>query len=216
MRRYLLVVIFFTLGFVLVGCGGHRVGTSGPQFADNMITLADFADLHFNAKEYIHDMTEVVPGKIWLHQVQGARLSRYRSFAVLALPSRFVSQQKNVPIALLEGELQASLQQQLRELSLGHGENGGKVLTVKAMVVEAKPGSRIARYLIGIMGAGKASVAVAVEVFEPGQSQPSLLLYGKGILASGEYGGNSAGLLTKVISSLSQQLAAQIIAARRS
>ena len=173
-----------------------------------MATLADFADMGFDRQRYLRDMDEVEPGQLWLQRVEGARLTKQNHFMVEELPSRFVAEQKNVPVGPLQEKFIQGLRQGLPVVS-ADGEGG--VLTVKAMIVEARPGSRIARYLVGIMGAGKASLAVAVEVFEPGQHKPSLRIYMQDSHSKGEYGGNSVQLLEKLSQGMARRISEQIV-----
>lgn len=204
-------LVFLLLGVLcFVGCGKGG-GPTGPQFVATTPALADFANLKFDSKLYLADMEEVVIGEIWLARVKGAILPANAFLVVRPQENRFLVETKKIAPTQLQETLSETLSRSLQAYSNGSGLDS-KSLTVQAMVVEANPGSRVARYLIGIMGAGKASVTVVVEVFEPGQAKPSLRLVAKGSLAKGDYGGDSSKLLQAIIEDVTTKLAEHLLA----
>jgi len=74
-------------------------------------------------------------------------------------------------------------------------------LRIEGAVVECNPGSRAARYLVG-MGAGKADCAVVCEAFEPGQSSPCIRIYTRDTSSGGLFGGDSRAMLNHILNQL--------------
>ena len=81
----------------------------------------------------------------------------------------------------------------------------GGPLRIEGSLVECNPGSRAARYLVG-MGAGKAAVAGVIEVFEPGKKRPSLRLYARDTASAGGFGGDSVSMMNHIINVLAVRM----------
>jgi hypothetical protein len=191
MKNIVYVLIVAAALFALNGCGGARSG--GTPLAPGQVSkLSDFQPNSFNHKVYRVGMVKVASNTLaW--QDPKARLGDYHSVKIegptdkyLPINANFIHQ----PYVTSFGKsFKANLD--LKQTT------SSKSLRMVVAVVECNPGSRAARYWVG-MGAGKAAASVVVEVYEPGKSTPSLKIYARDTGSAGMFGGDSVAMMTHI------------------
>ena len=206
MQRLLLPCLALGLLFLLVSCSPPTKPT-GPQFEDDCLALRDFAGKPFDPVKYRKSMVWLEQEGIWMVRVRGASFSAADVVNLGSQAKPLLQPHKKIDVKLLQHGLEATL---LQRFPKSQPTAPGRSLTMKAIVVEAKPGNRLARYLVGIMGAGKASASIVVEIFEPNQKRPTMRFYGKGSRGSGKYGGDSQALLQDIITDLAETIASRL------
>jgi hypothetical protein len=166
-------------------------------------TFKNYPDgtFHLKAKEYISGMQRGGHNLlIWRNP--GMNLSQYGSVQVTEFGGRLLPQQANFPydphVALFNSVFRSSLRLPQRE--------SPDSLVIEGAVVECSPGNRAARALVGF-GAGRAGCAVVCEVYEPGKASPSIRIYTRETNASGNWGGDSFGMLNNLLSQIAMRLA---------
>ena len=166
-------------------------------------TFKNYADgtFHLRAKEYVSGMQRGGHNLlIWKNP--GLNLSQYSSLKVMEFGGRLLPPQANFPydphVALFNSVFRSSLKLPQRE--------SPDSLLIEGAVVECNPGSRAARALVGF-GAGRAGCGVVCEVYEPGKAGPSLRIYTRETNASGNWGGDSFGMLNNLMSQIAVRLA---------
>ncbi len=192
----LYVLLCAAVVFALNGCGGASSGGGASLAPDQVKTLSDFSDNAFNAKAYVQGMGG--ENRVYVWQDPAANLAGYRSASMDRFSGRLLPLQDKFSydpyIKSLEGSVRDSLD-----------IKAGGPLRIEGSLVECNPGSRAARYLVG-MGAGKAAVAAVIEVFEPGKSRPSLRLYARDTASAGGFGGDSVSMMNHIINVLAVRL----------
>lgn len=192
MKNILYLLIVVAAVFALNGCGGARSG-GGATLAPNQVSkLTDFQPNSFNYKVYRAGMSKVATNTMYWQDPK-ARLGDYHSVKIegptdkyLPINANFVHQ----PYVTSFGKaFKANLD--LKQSS------SSKSLRLVLAVVECNPGSRAARYWVG-MGAGKAAASVVVEVYEPGKTNPSLKIYARDTGSAGMFGGDSMAMMTHI------------------
>ncbi len=196
-RPELLVLVAAVLVLALSGCGGVHSGRLSTE-PEQVLTLRDFPDHAFDAKAYKADM--VLEDDVYVWQDPAADLAGYQAATVSKFSDRLLPIQDEFSYEPYVQSFEAAVREAL-EL-----EEGGE-LRLKGALVECNPGSRMARYLIG-MGAGKAAVAGVIELFEPGKRRPSLRLYGRDTASSGDFGGDSEAMLNHISHTLGLRMVA--------
>ncbi len=195
-RNALYILLCAAVVFALNGCGGANSGGGSSLAPDQVKALIDFPDKAFDAKAYVHGMGG--ENRVYVWQDPAADLSGYRSATMGRFSGRLLPAQDRFSyepyIKSLEGAVRDSLD-----------IKSGGTLRIEGSLVECNPGSRAARYLVG-MGAGKAAVAGVIEVFEPGKSRPSLRLYARDTASAGGFGGDSVGMMNHIINVLAVRL----------
>ncbi len=180
--------------------GGFLVGGEVSSQAP-FKSFKDYPDHTFNAKEYIQGMKKG-GHNLLIWQDTGVNLSQYRTVKVTEFGGRLLPEQTAFSydqfIAVFNSTFQSSL-------TLTK-EDSPEALLIEGAVVECNPGSRAARYWVG-MGAGKAGGAVVCEIYEPGSSQPCIRIYTRDTASSGSFGGNSVAILNHIFTQLGSRLA---------
>jgi hypothetical protein len=190
-----------TLIIVLVGVvfGGNNASSQTAG-----ISFKSYPDRTFNVKEYIQGMQKGARNLlIWQDPV--VDLKKYTAVKVTEFGGRLLPDQNafsyNSYIALFNSVFKSSL-----KLSQTDSPDA---LLIEGAVVECNPGSRAARYWVG-MGAGKAGGAVVCEVYEPGKSQPCIRIYTRDTGSAGSFGGNSVLMLNNIMSVVASVLATKL------
>lgn len=182
--------------FTLNGCGGARSGGGASLAPDQVKALSDFSDHAFDARAYIYGMGG--ENRVYVWQDPAADLGGYRNANLTRFSGRLLPIQDKFAyepyVKSFEGSVRDSL-----DLKAGGS------LRIEGSLVECNPGSRAARYLVG-MGAGKAAVAGVIEVFEPGKTRPSLRLYARDTASAGGFGGDSVGMMNHIINVLAVRM----------
>lgn len=194
-RNVLYVLLCAAMVFALNGCGGARSGGGAALAPDQVKALSDFPDQNFNARAYIAGMGG--ENRVYVWQDPAADLGRYRSATLSKFSGRLLPPAAFPYEPYIKG-FEAAVKDSLDIKS-------GGPLRIEGNLVECNPGSRAARYLVG-MGAGKVAVAGVIEVFEPGKSRPSLRLYARDTGSAGGFGGDSSGMINHIINVLAVRL----------
>jgi hypothetical protein len=172
-------------------------GTTPAPF----ISFKNYPDHVFNVREYINGMQKG-GHNLLIWKDPSVNLSQYSSVKATEFGGRLLPQQNvysyDPYIALFNSVFKSSFKPPQTDAP--------NALLVDGAVVECNPGSRAARYWVG-MGAGKAAGAVVCEVYEPGKSQPCIRIYTRDTGSSGSWGGDSASMLNNIMSQLATRLA---------
>jgi hypothetical protein len=179
-----------------------------PAAAPSQVNSAPFTTFknypdhtfHLKVKEYIHGMRKGGHNLlIWRDST--LNLSQYSSAKVTDFGGRLLPQQNvfsyDPYIALFNSVFRSSLKLPQKE--------SPDSLLIEGAVVECNPGSRAARAWVGF-GAGRAGGAVVCEVYEPGKSSPCMRIYTRETNASGNWGGDSVGMLNNILSQVAMRL----------
>ncbi len=192
MKNILYVLVVVTAFFALNGCGGSRSGSTVALAPDQVSKLADFPANGFDHKVYRAGMSKVATNTLYWQDPK-ARLGDYHSVKIegptdkyLPINASFVHK----PYVTAFGKA-FNTNLDLKQSS------GAKSLRLVVAVVECNPGSRAARYWVG-MGAGRAAATVVVEVYEPGKSTPSLKIYARDTGSAGMFGGDSMSMMNHI------------------
>lgn len=188
-KNILYVLVAAIAIFALNGCGGSRSGGGTSIAPDQVSKLSDFPANGFNYRTYRAGMSKVATNTLYWQDPK-ARLGDYHSVKIEGPTDRYLPINANFvhqPYVTAFGKaFEANLD--LKQSS------SSKSLRLVVAVVECNPGSRAARYWIG-MGAGKAAATVVVEVYEPGNSNPSLKIYARDTGSAGMFGGDSTSMM---------------------
>ena len=183
------VAVFFTLN----GCGGSRSGGGVALAPNELAKLSDFNSNQFNHKAYVRGMAKVARNTLYW-QDPNAHMGDFHFVNVVGPEDRYLPINPNFVhepyVKGFAGFFNNNLD--LKQKSTG------KTLLVKTAVVECNPGSRAARYWVG-MGAGKAVATVVIEVYEPGKTTPSLKLYARDSASAGGFGGDSMSMMNHIM-----------------
>lgn len=192
MKNILYALIVVGAVFALNGCGGSRSGGGVALAPDQVAKLSDFGANQFNHKVYVNGMSKVARNTLYW-QDPNAHMGDYHFVNIEGPTDKYLPINANV-------EHQAYVKGFARifddNLDLKQKKTG-KTLRVVTAVVECNPGSRAARYWVG-MGAGKAVATVVVEVYEPGKTTPSLKIYGRDSASAGGFGGDSMAMMNHI------------------
>ncbi|MBU0682402.1 MAG: DUF4410 domain-containing protein [Proteobacteria bacterium] len=195
-RNVLYILVCAAVVFALNGCGGARSGGGSSLAPDQVKALSDFSDHAFDARAYIVGMGG--ENRVYVWQDPAANLGGYHNATMGRFSGRLLPSQDKFSyepyIKSFEGSVRDSLD-----------IKAGGTLRIEGSLVECNPGSRAARYLVG-MGAGKAAVAGVIEVFEPGKKRPSLRLYARDTASAGGFGGDSVGMMNHIINVLAVRM----------
>ncbi|MEN8257201.1 MAG: DUF4410 domain-containing protein [Thermodesulfobacteriota bacterium] len=192
----LYILLCAAVVFALNGCGGARSG-GGRTLAPNEVkVLSDFPDHAFNAKAYVYGMGG--ENRVYVWQDPAADLGGYHSATMTRFSGRVLPAQGKFSYEPYIKSFQGSIRDSL-------DIKPGGALRIEGSLVECNPGSRAARYLVG-MGAGKAAVAGVIEVFEPGKKRPSLRLYARDTASAGGFGGDSGSMMNHIINVLAVRM----------
>lgn len=177
-------------------------GTTFPRTtAVPAISFKNYPDHAFNVKEYIEGMQRG-GHNLLIWKDPSADLSRYTSVKITEFGGRLLPEQNVFSyepyIALFNSVFKSSIKQPQQDTP--------DALIIEGAVVECNPGSRAARYWVG-MGAGKAAGAVVCEVYEPGKPHPCIRIYTRDTASFGTFGGDSVAMLNNIFSQLASRLA---------
>ncbi len=192
----LYVLLCTAVVFALNGCGGASSGGGSSLAPDQVKALSDFPDHGFNAKAYVRGMGG--ENRVYVWQDPAADLGKYRSATLTRFSGRVLPAQGKFSYDPYIKSFQGSIRDSL-------DIKPGGPLRIEGSLVECNPGSRAARYLVG-MGAGKAAVAGVIEVFEPGKKRPSLRLYARDTASAGGFGGDSVSMMNHIINVLAVRM----------
>lgn len=188
--------LFAFSALALFGCSTTPSG-GGAYLDPSMVKVVkDFPDHAFDANEYIAGMQKA--GKnllVW--KDTSADLSKYKSITVSDFGSRLLPVQNAFSYATFVATFNSNFK---GGLSIAQ-KNSANSLKIVGEIVECNPGSRAARYWVG-MGAGKATGAIACEIYEPGKSKPSMRIYSRDTASAGGFGGDSVAMLNHIINQL--------------
>ena len=165
-------------------------------------TFKNYPDysFHLRAKEYINGMQRG-GHNLLIWKDSGLNLSRYSSVKVTEFGGRLLPQQTvfsyDPYIALFNSVFRSSFKLPQKD--------SPDSLLIEGAVVECNPGNRAARAWVGF-GAGRAGGAVVCEIYEPGKASPSIRIYTRETNASGNWGGDSVGMLNNILSQLAMRL----------
>ncbi len=202
-RQYLLSIFVSVLAMALLSTGviaqenpasasGAVAGAGTPSAP--FISFKNYPDHVFNVREYINGMRKG-GHNLLIWRDTSVNLSQYSSVKVTEFGGRLLPQQNvfsyDPYIALFNSVFKSSFRP--------------NALLIEGAVVECNPGSRAARYWVG-MGAGKSAGAVVCEVYEPGKSQPCIRIYTRDTGSSGSWGGDSVSMLNNIFSQLATRL----------
>ena len=212
-QRYLLYIIVSGLAIALMGAGviaeDMPASTSGAAAGTGttpapFISFKNYPDNVFNVREYIKGMQKG-GHNLLIWRDPSVNLSQYSSAKVTEFGGRLLPQQNvfsyDPYIALFNSVFKSSFKPSQTDAP--------NALLIEGAVVECNPGSRAARYWVG-MGAGRAGGAVVCEVYEPGKSQPCIRIYTRDTGSSGSWGGDSVAMLNNIMSQLATRLAANL------
>ncbi len=193
MKNILYVLLIMSAVLALNGCGGSRSDGGAVLAPGQVAKLSDFSANQFDHKVYIRGMTKAARNTLFW-QDPNAQLGEYQSVHVEGPSDQYLPVNPNFVhepyVKGFAGSFNANLDLKLKAT--------GKTLLVKTAVVECNPGSRAARYWVG-MGAGKAVATVVVEVYEPGKDNPSLKIYGRDSASAGGFGGDSMAMINHIM-----------------
>lgn len=158
-------------------------------------SFKDYPDQAFDAKDYIQGMQKGSHNLLYWKD-SAVDLSQYQTVEVAYFDGRLLPAQEEFSYDPFVKTFNLALSD---ALTLETGDIGA--LRIEGAVVECNPGSRAARYLVG-MGAGKAAGAVVCEVYEPGQSSPCLRIYTRDTASGGMFGGDSRAMLNHILNQL--------------
>jgi hypothetical protein len=197
-KTYALFLIFVIPLLVLMGCASTD---QSPAISEApSISLRDYPNHQFNPKTYVQGMTKG-GHNLLIWQDLSADVGQYQSVKISRFGGRLLPLQQKFPYAPFIKYFNMNFQ---KALSLPQGDSP-RALRIEGEMVECNPGSRAARYLVGF-GAGRASCAVACEVYEPKASRPFIRVYARDRISHGAFGGNSASLLNRIMDVLAVRL----------
>lgn len=180
--------IFFVNGCASTDSGKFDADTPNRSFKD-------YPDHAFDAGEYVQGMQKGGHNLLFW-QDPSVDLSRYRAVETIDFHGRLLPVQNEFSYMPFIKTFNRAFRD---ALTLDPGDS--YPLRLEGAVVECNPGSRAARYLVG-MGAGKAACAVVCEVFEPGQSTPCIRIYTRDTASGGMFGGDSRAMLNHILNQL--------------
>jgi len=158
-------------------------------------SFRDYHDHAFDAKEYIQGMQKGGHNLLYW-QDPSVDLSKYQAVDVADFDGQLLPVQNEFSYEPFIKTFNRAFNDALK---LDAGDT--YALRIEGAVVECNPGSRAARYLVG-MGAGKAACAVVCEVFEPDQSSPCMRIYTRDTASGGLFGGDSRAMLNHIFNQL--------------
>ncbi len=200
MKNIIYALIVVTAVFALNGCGGSRSGGATALSPDQVSKLSDFQPNGFNYKVYTKGMSKVARNTLYW-QDPNASMGDYHAITVEGPSDTYLPINANIAHKS-NVESFGRLFDSYLDLKQS---SSGKTLRVVLAVVECNPGSRAARYWVG-MGAGKAAGTVVVEVYEPGKSTPSLKLYARDTASMGGFGGDSVSMMNSIYEAIAKRL----------
>jgi hypothetical protein len=163
-----------------------------PSVPTTVKSFKDYPDHAFNPKEYVEGM-EKGGHNLLIWQDPSVDLRKYDSVNVADFGKRLLPEQTAFSYTPFIKSFNRSFQNSLGLTQ----EESSTALLIEGEMVECNPGSRAARYIVGF-GAGKASGAVACEVYEPGKSRPSMRIYVRDRASMGMFGGDSVAMLNHI------------------
>jgi hypothetical protein len=188
---YLFLIVAAVSG--LNGCGPTRSDGVVALAPDQVSKLADFSPNQFDHKVYVRGMAKVARNTLYW-QDPDARLGDFQFVNTQGPSAQYLPVNPNF---IHEPYVRAFADFFENNLDLQQ-KSSGNTLLVKTAVVECNPGSRAARYWVGL-GAGKAAVTVVVEVYEPGRDTPSLKIYARDTASAGAFGGDSMSMMNHIM-----------------
>lgn len=192
---------FIISAFFIGGCVASSGGGGGAALDPSMVkSVKDYPNNAFDAKQYVKGMKK--GGKnllIWVDP--SADFSKYKSVRVSKFGKRLLPAQNKFSYDNFVATFNNSLQG-------GITLNKSRSASVKIVgeLVECNPGSRAARYMVG-MGAGKSAGAVACEIYLPGKSKPSMRIYARDTGSAGGFGGDSVAMLNHIFTQVGFRVA---------
>ncbi len=192
MKNILYALLVVAAVFTLNGCGGTS-STNTVALAPGAVSkLSDFSPNAFNYKAYTRGMSKAARNTlVWADPA--ANLGSFHSIQIEGPTDNYLPVNPNLihePYVKSFGGFFDN------NLDLQQSDSSSSLRVVTA-VVECNPGSRAARYWVG-MGAGKAVATVVVEVYEPGRSTPSLKIYSRDSASAGGFGGDSMSMMNHI------------------
>lgn len=195
---WLLIIAAFFIG----GCVASTGDGGGAALDPSMVkSVKDFSDHSFDANAYIKGMQK--GGKnllIWVDPA--ADFSKYKSVNVSSFGKRLLPVQNKFSYDSFVASYNSSFK---GGITLNKS-NSPASLKIVGELVECNPGSRAARYLVG-MGAGKSAGAIAADIYEPGKSKPSMRIYARDTGSAGGFGGDSVAMLNHIFTQIAFRVA---------
>jgi hypothetical protein len=199
------IITMLFIAFALNGCstsGSSTGGSSATGTTGYAKSFKGYPDHYFNPKEYVKGMSKGGHGLlIW--QDPSANLTKYPTITVPEFEGRLLPVDERFSITPFIKNLEEIFNDNL-DIKRG---TAGQSLRIEGAMVECNPGNRAARYLVGF-GAGKAAGAVAVEVYEPGKSSPSIRIYARDTASMGGFGGDSVAFLNNIFNQIAFRVTA--------
>jgi hypothetical protein len=198
-NRYMQYVISAAVMLALLnGCATTPAPTPSVKVA--VKSFKDYPDHAFDPKEYVQGM-EKGGHNVLIWQDPSVDLRKYASVNVADFRERLLPEQT----AFSYDPYIKSFNSRFRSFLTLSQEESANALLIEGEMVECNPGSRATRYLVGF-GAGKASGAVACEVYEPGKSRPSMRIYVRDRASMGMFGGDSIAMINHIFEQIAMRL----------
>jgi hypothetical protein len=199
MKNILYAFFLIASVFALNGCGGARSGGGAALAPGEVAKLSDFNANQFNYKVYVRGMSKVARNTLaW--QDPDSHLGDFHFIKIEGPTDKYLPVNANFAHKSTVESFGRSFKSYL-DLKQ---KSSGKSLRVVVAVVECNPGSRAARYWVG-MGAGKAAGTVVIEVYEPGRNTPSLKIYARDTASMGGFGGDSISMMNSIFEAIANR-----------
>ena len=199
MKNIMYVFLVAVAVFALNGCGGTR-SDGGATLAPGQVSkLSDFNANQFNYRIYVKGMSKVARNTLSWQDPNG-HLGDFHFVKIEGPTDKYLPVNANFAHKSVVDTFGRSFNSYL-DLKQ---KSTGKTLRVVLAVVECNPGSRAARYWVG-MGAGKAAGTVVVEVYEPGKKMPSLKIYARDTASMGGFGGDSISMMNSIFEAIANR-----------
>ena len=191
------------LGLTLTGCAASNGGNGGaPISASEVQVLSDYANNTFDKNGYLAGMEKSGHHNVFIWVDPTSNMAQYKSINLGTFGTRLLPEQTKFSYDTFAASFNGNLKNAVALTK----STSPSALKVVGEIVTCNPGSRAARYWVG-MGAGKAVGAVACDIYEPGKSKPSMRLYAWDTASVGGFGGDSFGMLNHIFNQIAFHMA---------